>query len=141
MSAAKKRHKSMVIQAAGGLVWREVHGDRQIALVHRPRYDDWSFPKGIVEKDETWEVAAKREVGEETGCKIQLGDFVGCNCYTVEGHPKVVLFWQMIVIEEHAYPRHSEVDQVVWLPVRNALELLSYENEKVLLKAVLEDPL
>ena len=139
MSAAKKRNKSDVIQAAGGLVWRKVDGDRQIAVVHRPRYDDWSFPKGIAEKGESWERAALREVGEETGCKARLMDFVGCNCYQVGGRPKIVLFWQMNLVKEGFYPLHKEVDRLVWLSPDEALGLLSYENERILLRDVLKD--
>ena len=139
MSAAKKHHKSVVIQAAGGLVWREVDGDRQIALVHRARYDDWSFPKGVVEKGETWEAAALREVGEETGCKAELADFAGCTCYQMLGQPKIVLYWQMVALEEHAYTMHKEVDQLLWVSPGEALELMSYDREKALLRAILED--
>ena len=139
MSKSKKRNKSDVIQAAGGLVWREVDGDRRIAVVHRPRYDDWSFPKGIVEKGETWERAALREVGEETGCKARLIAFVGCNCYQVGEQPKVVLFWQMEALEEGFYPLHKEVDRLVWLSPDEALELLSYENERILLREALKN--
>jgi 8-oxo-dGTP pyrophosphatase MutT (NUDIX family) len=138
MSPSKKHHKSTVLQAAGGLLWREEKGKRQIALIHRSRYDDWSFPKGMVEKGETWEQAALREVGEETGCQARLGDFVGCNCYQVNEQPKVVLFWQMSLINEHVYPMHKEVDQLIWVSPEKALERLSYDNEKALLVAVIK---
>jgi 8-oxo-dGTP diphosphatase len=137
MSAAKKHKKSQVIQAAGGLVWRQSKDGRQIAVIHRSRYDDWSLPKGLVEKGESWEQAALREVGEETGCRARLGDFLGCNCYPVGDHPKIVLFWQMVVVEEHAYQKDVDVDQLLWLSAEKALELLSYENEKTLLRIAL----
>jgi 8-oxo-dGTP pyrophosphatase MutT (NUDIX family) len=65
-SRKKDKHKSSVIQAGGGLVWRESRAGREIAIIHRPRYDDWTFPKGKLHKGETWEQAALREVEEET---------------------------------------------------------------------------
>ncbi len=139
MSAAKDAHKHGVIQAAGGLLWRKGKHGRQIALIHRPRYDDWSLPKGLLKEGETWQKAALREVGEETSCQARLADFLGCSCYTVEGQPKVVLFWQMIVEKEEVYQRHAEVDRLVWLPPKKALKLLSYENEKALLKKALDE--
>lgn len=139
MSAAKNTHKKDVIQAAGGLLWRKDKHGRQIAVVHRPRYDDWSLPKGLLKEGETWQQAALREVSEETGCRARLGDFLGCNCYTAEGQPKVVLFWQMTVEKEDACHRHAEVDRLVWLSPKKALDLLSYESEKALLKQALEE--
>ena len=139
MSAAKKKDKkTSVIQAAGGLVWRESAEGPQIVVVHRPRYDDWSFPKGLVNKGESWDTAALREVREETGCKARLGDFAGCNCYQVNGQPKVVVYWQMSLLKENAYRLHKEVDRFVWLPPREALERLSYQNERSLLRTVLD---
>jgi 8-oxo-dGTP diphosphatase len=137
MSISKTIQSDDVIQAAGGLLWRKGKRGPQIAVVHRPRYDDWSLPKGLLKEGESWQQAALREVGEETGCQALLGDFLGCNCYMVEGQPKVVLFWQMALREEEVYDRHEEVDRLVWLSPKKALKRLSYKNEKALLKEAL----
>ena len=138
MSARKKKSKSSVIQAAGGLVWRQVEESLEIALIHRQRYDDWSLPKGKLHKGETWEQAATREVEEEINCQVRLEDFAGCTCYQYEGRPKVVLFWHMFILKEDHFVVDYEVDRLVWLAPEKALELLSYEGEKSLVRAALE---
>ena len=136
MSKAKKRKKkdkNKFIQAAGGLVWDEANGGRQIALVHRPRYDDWTFPKGKLDKGESWRKAARREVQEETGCKARLGKFAGCSCYHFEGQPKVVLYWHMTLLEDRGFSANEEVDELRWLSPEQALEKLSYDGERAIL--------
>ena len=131
--------KTVVIHAAGGLVWRHSNKKHQIILVHRPRYDDWSFPKGLLKEGEAWETAALREVREETGCEARLEEFLGCNCYLFQGQPKVVLYWMMSVVEEQVSALHKEVDRYVWLSPKKALKQLSYENEKALLRRALKN--
>ena len=79
------------IEAAGGVVVR----DGRVALVHRPRYDDWSLPKGKLDEGESWEEAALREVEEETGLRCELGPEVGRTRYRASGRPKVVRYWLM----------------------------------------------
>lgn len=130
---SKKRHASSVIQAAGGLLWRG-EGRKEIAVIHRPRYDDWSLPKGKLHKGETWEQAAIRDVEEETNCKASLVDFAGCSCYLFAGMPKVVLYWNMELVHERRFEPHDEVDQLVWLPLEAAIVKLSYGAERALLK-------
>jgi 8-oxo-dGTP diphosphatase len=130
---SKKNKASSVIQAAGGLLWRN-RGKREIAVIHRPRYDDWSLPKGKLHKSETWEEAAIREVEEETYCRVSLGDFAGCICYLFDGRPKIVLYWNMAVIHERRFEPREEVDQLVWLSLEAAKVKLSYEAERALLK-------
>jgi 8-oxo-dGTP pyrophosphatase MutT (NUDIX family) len=116
-----------VVKAAGGLVLR----DGQLLLVHRARYDDWSFPKGKLERGESWEDAALREVWEETGLRCELGAFVGASHYDVEAGPKEVRWWLMSSADEpHA---SNEVDAVRWVPLEEAREALSYDRERVLL--------
>src|SRR4051812_27762866 len=80
------RDVSDEIRAAGGVVMR----DGRIVVVHRPKYDDWSLPKGKLEAGESWEEAALREVEEETGLRVTLGDELTSTHYTVRGRPKTV---------------------------------------------------
>ena len=76
MGRKKKDAEPDVIEAAGGVLWRDQDGERQVAVVHRPLYDDWSFPKGKLDKNESWQQAALREVREETGLEIEVGKFI-----------------------------------------------------------------
>ena len=125
-----KVSKRGVHESAGGLLWREEAGERRLAVVHRPKYDDWTLPKGTLKKDETWQQAALREVFEETACRARLGDFAGCACYLVMGTPKVVLFWHMTLAEEGKFVAGEEIDALAWLTIDEALEWLSYADER-----------
>lgn len=131
--ASKEHNKSRVIQAAGGLVWREAGGSRQLAVIHRQRYADWTLPKGKLHKGESWEAAALREVAEEINCQARLGDFAGCVCYEDEGRPKVVLYWHMRLVHESQFQPDEEVDALAWLSPEAALERLSYASERKLI--------
>ncbi len=124
-----------VIQAAGGLLWRESDAGKQIALIHRPRYNDWALPKGKLEKGEEWETAALREIEEETGCRAQLGSFAGAVSYNVGDRPKVVLFWNMIPLGDCKFEPSEEVDQLIWVSVEKALEILQYPSDKNILRS------
>jgi len=126
---------SKVIQAAGGLLWRKSDAGKQIALIHRPRYNDWALPKGKLEKGEEWETAALREIEEETGCKAQLGSFAGAVSYQVGDRPKVVLFWNMVPIGDCKFVPSEEVDQLIWVSVEKALEILQYPSDKNILRS------
>lgn len=127
------KRKDDVIRAAGGLVWRGVEKGKEIALVHRAEYDDWSLPKGKVEDGETWVAAALREVEEETGCSVSLGEFAGCSCYSVKGRAKVVLFWHMILDRETVFEPNKETDELIWLSAVEAARKLDYDSERALL--------
>lgn len=136
---AKKRvRESGVIQAAGGLLWRRGQQGRQIAVVYRTRYGDWALPKGWREKGESFLEAAKREVIEETNCQVEVGDFAGCCCYTVDRVPKIVLFWHMFLIGDCEFKPDEEVDKLVWMTVREALNKLTYDGERALLANAVE---
>ena len=120
------------IEAAGGVVER----DGLIAVVHRPRYDDWSLPKGKLDKNESSERAALREVLEETGLSCQLGEELEPVSYTDNrGRPKVVRYWRMEVVEGD-FVETDEVDELRWLKPQDAIELLSYAHDRELIEAL-----
>ena len=121
-----------VIQAAGGLLIRRQFGQLQIALVHRPVHQDWSLPKGKLDEGETFENAALREVIEETGYVCQLLRFMGHTEYIDrKGRPKVVAYWVMAA-EEGSFLANDEVDELRWLDLSTAGQLLSYERDREL---------
>jgi polyphosphate kinase len=128
-----------VVIAAGGIVGRKTSdGEKELLLVHRPAYDDWSFPKGKLTEDESESEAALREVLEETGYRCKLGPEVGVIEYTDRtGNRKVVRYWTMKAIDGEFTP-NEEVDEVRWLSAPEALEVLSYDRDRALLRMVSE---
>ena len=131
---ANDKHSVNVIQAAGGLLWRDSARGKEIAVIHRSRYGDWTLPKGKLKTGERWHEAALREVGEETGCEVQLGSFAGSVSYTVNDSPKVVLFWDMDLVGECEFQPSEEVRQLMWMSAEEAVEKLDYVGERGLLK-------
>ena len=132
--------REALIRAAGGLLWRTTAGGRELALVHRPRYDDWSLPKGKVHDGESLEAAALREVAEETGCRAILGAPAGETSYRHDGRPKTVWFWHMEYAgEADGPPDPDEVDRVAWMSVDEATRRLDHANEIALLTAATRD--
>jgi 8-oxo-dGTP diphosphatase len=126
-----------VIEAAGGILWRKTALGRELALIHRPRYDDWTLPKGKREPGEQWQETALREVYEETSQQPTLKNFVGSIAYLANGVPKIVLFWNMAVAESTEFQPNREVNKMVWLPLEEALKKISYESERDLLTKLL----
>ena len=125
------------VRAAGGLVTR----DGRILLVHRPRYDDWSLPKGKLDPGETWEEAALREVLEETGVRAQLRDELPSVHYTDgRGRPKTVRYWVMEPEEVPAFAPNDEVDELRWVAPQEATRLLSYAHDRELVSAWARPP-
>ena len=123
-----------VIEAAGGLVWRTTaEGTPEVLLVHRPRYDDWTFPKGKLERGESARDCAYREVLEETGFSCRLGDELAEVAYEDrEGRPKRVRYWSMEVISGSFEP-NDEVQEIRWLSVPDATDRLTHPHDAALL--------
>jgi 8-oxo-dGTP diphosphatase len=121
-----------LVRAAGGLVVRDVDGGCEVLLVHRPRYDDWTFPKGKVDPGESDEAAARREVEEETGLRCVLERELPSTRYIDgRGRPKVVRYWLMRVVDGD-FAANDEVDQIAWLTLTDARAVLSYERDREL---------
>lgn len=120
------------VQAAGGVVWRGSKKAPETLLVHRPRYDDWSLPKGKLDAGESHEQAAVREVEEETGLRCDLGvELTPVSYRDAKGRPKVVRYWVMSPsVTDHRFEPNDEVDQLRWLPVEAARRRLSYGRDR-----------
>ena len=125
-----------VIQAAGAVIWRRLSDDLiQVALIHRPRYEDWSFPKGKVEPGESEIACAFREVEEETGYQTVFGPELCKVEYLVGEATKTVRYWSAQVVGESKGAHDiTEVDQLIWVTVADAYEKLSRDGDKEVLK-------
>jgi 8-oxo-dGTP diphosphatase len=122
----------VTVRAAGGIVTR----DGEVLLVHRPKYDDWTFPKGKLDAGESDEQAAIREVEEETGLRCSLGRELPSTSYTdSRGRPKIVRYWQMQA-EDGAFEPTDEVDEIAWLGPEEAAERLTYAHDRKVLEAL-----
>jgi len=119
------------VRAAGGVIVRDGH----VLLVHRPRYDDWTLPKGKLDAGESWQEGARREVEEETGLRCDPGAEVGRSHYTDQrGRSKEVRYYRM---EPGGEPvAQNEVDEVRWVPLAEAPTLLTYERDADVLRAL-----
>jgi 8-oxo-dGTP diphosphatase len=109
-----------------------VRRDGLVALVHRPKYDDWTFPKGKLDRGESFEEAALREVEEETGLVCELGEELESTTYNDRhGRPKLVRWWAMSVVGGEFAP-NDEVDELRWVRPDEARGLLTYERDRQL---------
>lgn len=123
-----------MIRAGGGVLWRCTDdGDLEVAVIHRPRYDDWTLPKGKLMRGEGELEAAVREVSEETGQRVRPGPAIGEIRYRQvrkgEEHDKVVRYWAMEALGGDFRPS-DEVDEVRWLAPSSALPLLTYQRDR-----------
>lgn len=127
-----------LIEAAGGVLWRPgPTGGIDVLVAHRPKYDDWTFPKGKLDPGEDAETAARREVTEETGLCCILGPELAATTYRDrKGRPKRVRYWAMTV-QGGTFVPNDEVDDVRWLDPAAALERLSYSRDHAVLEALL----
>ncbi len=122
------------VRAAGGVLVRAGPDGMQVAVIHRPKYGDWSLPKGKLDGDESFEEAALREVREETGMHAELGPELGSVSYRDrKGRGKLVRYWLMRPGEGEFEPG-DEVDEMRWLDPDGARELLSYEHDAELVR-------
>jgi 8-oxo-dGTP diphosphatase len=116
-------------------------GDVELLLVHRPRYDDWSLPKGKAEPGETDEACARREVEEETGLRCALGEPIATSDYRdARGRRKHVVYFAMTPPEGGEATPQNEVDDVRWLTLDRALETLSYERDREIVRRLAARP-
>lgn len=134
--------KRGLIRAAGGVVWRSVTGSSddpaiEVAIIHRPEHDDWSFPKGKLTEGESDLEGALREVLEETGYRVRPGPALGEVRYTKTNtrgvtRPKVVRYWAMQAVSGEFAP-NKEVDELRWLTIERAAELLTRDSDREVL--------
>ena len=127
------------VKASGGVVWRRGEGGVEIVVAHRPRYDDWSLPKGKLDDGETWEQAALREVEEEVGLRCRLGRELEPVAYEDrKGRAKVVRYWLMEPEADPGFEPNDEVDAMRWLAPDDAVAVLSYPHDKELVLSAVE---
>ncbi|MFI0812707.1 NUDIX hydrolase [Streptomyces echinatus] len=126
-----------VVQAAGCVLWRRspVSGDLEICVVHRPKYDDWSHPKGKLKRGEDALAGALREVAEETGYAAEPGDELPTVHYAAGGRPKRVRYWAAEAVSGHFTP-NSEVDRILWLSPAAARSRLTQPRDRDLVDAL-----
>ncbi|HUQ64480.1 MAG TPA: NUDIX hydrolase [Acidimicrobiales bacterium] len=135
--ARLSKHDASDVRAAGGVVLRPgPSGDPEVLLVHRPKYDDWTIPKGKLDPGESDLDAAVREVEEETGLHCHVGRELPSVAYDDRnGHSKVVRYWEMTPARGRFKPNH-EVDEARWLPLEEASQLLTHDRDRDVLAAV-----
>jgi 8-oxo-dGTP diphosphatase len=148
--AQRSRKPEPEVRAAGGLVSRDIvvadeRGETrpgvEIILVHRPRYDDWSFPKGKLDKGESYEDAAVREVAEETGLVCALGHELPSTEYVdAKGRRKLVRYWAMRVTGVVPWAPNDEIDRRLWATLDDAAAMLTYDHDRVLLDRLRDEP-
>ncbi|HYT10510.1 MAG TPA: NUDIX hydrolase [Mycobacteriales bacterium] len=130
----------VVIRAAGGLLWRPGRYGVEVAIVHRPRYDDWSMPKGKLQDGEHPLHGACREVVEETGVRPKVGRRLPQQEYVLGPDRKTVDYWDMTARGGEQFVPSDEVDTLRWLRPAEAATWLSYERDRDLLRAFLTVP-
>jgi 8-oxo-dGTP diphosphatase len=143
--------ETTTVLAAGCVLWRHtprgprgapgprgVQGDGlEIALVHRPRYDDWSHPKGKLKRGEDSLHCAVREVVEETGMGCTPGAELPTMRYVARGRPKEVRYWAAEAVPDEPFVPNREVDRLLWLPPAAARSRLTYDHDRTLVDALL----
>ena len=132
-----------ITTAAGGVVWRKRPGSRRpetrvdVLVVHRPSYDDWTFPKGKTDPGETLQQTAVREIGEEAGVRVRLGHPLRPVTYPISGGTKIVSYWSARMTgtdDETPFVPNKEVDEIRWVGLAEARTLLTYDHDLGLLE-------
>jgi 8-oxo-dGTP diphosphatase len=137
----RKKLPEADVPAAGGVLIREHKGKPQLAVIHRPRHKDWSLPKGKLDPGESFQEAAIREVHEETGIKAELGKELPPVVYEMRGgKTKLVRYWLMEPVKKTKtkFKPNDEVDEMRWLGLEEAVELLDYEHDRALVRKALK---
>ena len=140
-SSHSRQRKPRCVTAAGAVLWRSdgTNNTVEVAVIHRPRYDDWSLPKGKVDPGETEPVTAVREVREETGYHAQLGRRIAAVSYPIGQGIKKVRYWAARSIGGEFTP-NVEVDEMAWLPVSEAMKKVSYDYDRKVLRNFTQQP-
>lgn len=137
MQGSAARDDGDVVEAAGGVVVRDSGaGGLEVVIVHRPKYDDWSFPKGKLDAGESFTAAAVREVEEETGLRCRAGrELTEARYVAPSGEPKRVRYWVMRRVEGSIADRRpdAEIDEVRWATLAEARSSLTYEHDRAML--------
>lgn len=130
-----------ITMAAGGVVWRtsSAGGGRkslEVLTIHRPAYDDWTFPKGKQDPGETLQATAVREIAEETGVRVRLGLPIAELSYPISGGTKSVAYWCARVVGDSDEPfvPNKEVDEIRWTSLRGAHDLMTYQHDRTVLE-------
>jgi 8-oxo-dGTP pyrophosphatase MutT (NUDIX family) len=127
-----------IVRAAGGVAYRRRNGGVEFLLVHRPQYDDWSFPKGKCARGEPDEECAVREIREETNLRVGLGPELVSTTYVSKGRPKLVRYWLVEPQDPDEARAQNEVDAIAWLTPDEAASRLTYARDRDVLRAVLQ---
>jgi 8-oxo-(d)GTP phosphatase len=138
---SSERRAGKIVRAAGAVLWRPGQGElaEEIAVIHRPRYDDWSLPKGKADADETEPVTAVREVLEETGHHARLGRRIATVSYPVDQGTKKVWYWSA-QSQGGSFVPGDEVDDLIWLPIPAAIKRVSYAYDRKVLRRFAKHP-
>ncbi len=123
------RSASDRVLAAGGILWKVSDGGLRVLVIHRPRYDDWSWPKGKLDQGETLPQCAVREIREEVGISARLGLPLPSIHYSVSAGPKSVYYWAVQASDQRPKPDHGEVDKVAWMTPDEARRALTNPSD------------
>ena len=122
------------IFAAGTVILKGNGINQKVAVIHRPHREDWSFPKGKIDGSESAPAAAVRETFEETGLHVVLHEALTPQNYIFDNLPKTVFYWRARLIQPPKFVPNEEADELVWVSLRSALKLLTYDVDKELAK-------